>query len=203
MQQYKNYIFYIILILLLLYIVYMQSCKKTSLGTDTVTKQTFYYYDTVIKEYPVLYPTEKLVIVPSDTIKIPYTDSNYCKQIALDYLSTRFYSDTLKDDSVNVITSSEVSNNKLLKQRIQYQLKFPVAVTNVLPNRIKFYLGGTIGTDLNNLYLGADATLIDKKDFLYKANVGISPINGKPIYTVGFGYKLSFRKKDKLLNNIR
>lgn len=203
MQQYKNYIFYIILILLLLYIVYMQSCKKSPSGTDTVTKQTFYYYDTVVHEYPVLYPVEKLVITPADTVKIPYTDTNYCKQIALDYLSTRYYSDSLKNDSLEVYTSSVVSNNKLLKQKIDYKFLYPVAVTNILPNRIKFYLGGTIGTDLQNLYLGVDATLIDKKDFLYKANIGISPINAKPIYTIGFGYKLSFRKKDKLLNIIR
>lgn len=196
MQQYKNYIFYIILILLMLYIVYMQSCKKSSSGTDTITKQTFYYYDTVVHEYPVLYPVEKITVLPSDTVKIPYTDTNYCKQLALDYLSTRYYADTLKDDSLEVYTSAAVSNNKILKQQIKYKFLYPTSVTNIIQeNRIKFYLGGTIGTDLQNLYLGADATLIDKKDFLYKANIGISPINGKPIYTVGFGYKLSFRRK--------
>jgi hypothetical protein len=148
--------------------------------------------------FPVYVPTPQFVQLPSDTIHIPYLDSNYCKQIAMDYLSTRFYSDTLQNDSVDLFIRSQVSNNRIVKMESGYKLKFPTSTTTIIaPNRIKVFLGGNVGTDLKNFYAGLDLSLTDKKDFIYHAGVAFSPTGGQPIYQLGFGFKLNFNKHKK------
>lgn len=191
----ENRIWFIAFALLLIYILYLQQCKSGKIE-NTNTIETIYKYDTIPKFFPVYIPQPQFVQLPSDTIKIPYTDTNYCKKIAIDYLSTRYYSDTLKNDSVDLYIRSEVVNNKLARMQGGYKLKFPITTTNIIqPNRIKFYIGGNVGTDLKNFYLGLDAMLIDKKEYGYRAGVSFSPTGGQPMYQIGFSYKLRFKKK--------
>jgi len=196
----ENRIWFICFGVLLIYILYLQQCKgkstHTSSHTDTVS--VVYKFDTVAHMFPVYIPRPQFVQLPSDTIKIPYLDSNYCKQIAMDYLSTRFYSDTLQNDSVDLFIRSQVSNNRIVKMESGYKLKFPTSTTTIIaPNRIKVFLGGNVGTDLKNFYAGLDLSLTDKKDFIYHAGVAFSPTGGQPIYQLGFGFKLNFNKHKK------
>lgn len=191
----ENRIWFIAFAILLIYILFLQQCKTGKVET-TNTVQTFYKYDTVPHYYPIYVPRERLVVLPSDTIKIPYTDTNYCKKIATDYLTTRYYSDTLRNDSVDVYIKSVVSNNKILKSEAGYKLKFPITTTNIItPNKIKFFVGGNVGTDLKNFYTGIDLTLVDKKEFGYRIGVAFSPTGGQPFYQIGVSYKLRFKKK--------
>jgi hypothetical protein len=191
----ENRIWFIAFGVLLIYILYLQQCKGGKVE-NTNTIETIYKFDTVAKFFPVYIPTERLVMLPSDTIKIPYTDTNYCKRIATDYLSTRYYSDTLRNDSVDLYIRSEVVNNRLARVQGGYKLKFPITTTNIIQqNRIKLFLGGNVGTDLQNFYLGIDATLVDKKEFGYRLGVSFSPTGGQPFYQIGISYKLRFKRK--------
>lgn len=182
---------------LIVYIIYLQSCGKGGRVEKTTIVETVYKFDTIDHFFPVYTPTNVFTQLPNETISIPYLDSNYCKQIAIDYLSTRYYSDTLSNDSVDLYNYAEVTNNKIVKQRSGYRLKFPVAVTNIVQeNRVKFYLGGTVGSDFKNqLYFGPQISLTDKRDNLYQLGAAFSPFGGSPIYTFGFGFKLKFKKK--------
>lgn len=186
---------------LLVYIIFLQQCKSgnnthTSSHTDTVS--VIYKFDTVAKFFPVYVPTPQFVQLPSDTIRIPYSDSNYCKQIATDYLSNRFYSDTLQNDSVDLYVRSQVSNNRIVKMESGYKIKFPVTSTTIIaPNRIKVFLGANMMTDAKNFYAGLDLSLTDKKDFIYRAGVSFSPTGGQPMCQLGFGFKLNFNKHKK------
>jgi hypothetical protein len=174
---------------------YLQQCKGGKVE-NTTTVQTIYKFDTVPKFFPVYIPQPQYVKLPSDTIKIPYTDTNYCKKIATDYLSTRYYSDTLQNDSVDLYIRSEVVNNRLARLQGGYKLKFPTSTINIIqPNKIKFFVGGHVGTDLKNFYAGLDLTLVDKKEFGYRAGVSFSPTGGAPMYQIGFNYKLRFKRK--------
>lgn len=191
----ENRIWFIAFGLLLIYILYLQQCKGGKVE-NTTTVQTIYKFDTVPKFFPVYIPQPQYVKLPSDTIKIPYTDTNYCKKIATDYLSTRYYSDTLQNDSVDLYIRSEVVNNRLARLQGGYKLKFPTSTTNIIqPNKIKFFVGGHVGTDLKNFYAGLDLTLVDKKEFGYRAGVSFSPTGGAPMYQIGFNYKLRFKRK--------
>lgn len=191
-----NKIVLIVVALLVAYIIYLQSCKGGRVEKTTVI-ETVYKFDTIDHFFPVYTPTNVFTQLPNETISIPYIDSNYCKRIAIDYLSTRYYSDTLSNDSIDLYNYSEVTNNKIVKQRSAYRLKFPVAVTNIVQeNRVKVYLGGTLGSDFKNqLYFEPQLSLTDKRDNLYQVGAAFSPFGGSPIYSFGFGFKLKFKKK--------
>lgn len=192
----ENKIILIAFAALIVYIIYLQSCKGSKVEKTTIV-ETVYKFDTVAKFFPVYTPHNIFTQLPNETIEIPYLDSNYCKRIAIDYLSTRYYSDTLSNDSVDLFNYAEVANNKIVKQRSGYRLKFPVAVTNIVQeNRVKVYLGGTLGSDFKNqLYFGPQLSLTDKRDNLYQVGAAFSPFGGSPIYSFGFGFKLKFKKK--------
>lgn len=195
----ENRIWFIAFAVLLIYILYLQQCKTgknshTSSHTDTVS--VVYKYDTVPEFFPVYVPTPQFVQLPSDTIEIPYLDTSYCKQIAMDYLSTRYYSDTLKSDSIDLYIRSQVGSNRILKMEGGYKFKFPVASTTVIaPRKNKWFIGANTGTDFQNFYIGPDMMIIDKKDFGYRITVAFSPTGGKPMYQFGIMYKLNFNKK--------
>lgn len=192
----ENRIWFIAFAALLIYILYLQQCKSGKVS-NTNTIETIYKYDTVPHLFPVYYPQPQFVQLPSDTIRIPYTDTNYCKKIAMDYLATRYYSDTLRNDSVDMYIRSEVTNNKIVKQQGGYRLKFPITTTNIIQeNRVKFYIGGNFGSDFKqNIFLGPTITLADKRDHLYHISAGFSPINGQVVYTFGMDFKIKFKRK--------
>lgn len=189
-----NDIVLILVIILLVYIVYLQSCGKSSNSVSTNTIKTEYIYDTIVKSYPVLYPKERVVIF-SDTQFIPYTDTNYCKELAKNYFAEKQYSDTLNNDSVITYINSKVSQNSLIEQRVSYKLKQPTTViTYKTENKIKFYLSPLINFNTQNIYIGGEVMLIDKKDFGYSVSGQYSPVFNDYLIGVSFKYKLKFKK---------
>jgi hypothetical protein len=195
----ENRIWFIAFGILLIYILYLQQCKGGKVE-NTNTIQTIYKFDTIVREFPVYYPTERFVVLPSDTIKIPYTDTNYCKKISNDYLTTRYYADTLRNDSVDLYIKSEVTNNRIQRMYGAYKLKFPIITTNIIEeNRIKVFLGGNVGTDFKNFYTGLSVTVLDKKEFGYRMSASFSPTGGLPRYELGVLFKLRFPRKKKLI----
>ena len=192
-----NKIFLIGIAALLIYIIYLQSCQGNGKIERQTIVETIYKFDTVERFYPIYTPTNIFTQLPNETIQIPYLDSNYCKRIAVDYLSTRFYQDTLVNDSVDVYNFAEVTNNKIVKQRTGYRIKFPVTVTNIVqPNRIKFYIGGTLGSDFKNqIYLGPQITLQDKREYLYQIGAGFAALGGPPVVSVGMSFKIKLKRK--------
>jgi hypothetical protein len=189
-----NDIVLILVIILLVYIVYLQSCGKSSNSVSTNTIKTEYIYDTIVKSYPVLYPKERVVIY-SDTQFIPYTDTTYCKELAKIYFAEKQYSDTLNNDSVITYINSKVSQNSLIEQRISYKLKQPTTViTYKTENKVKFYISPLVNFNTQNIYIGGEVMLIDKKDFGYSVSGQYSPVFNDYLIGVSFKYKLKFKK---------
>lgn len=189
-----NDVFMAILIVLLLYIIYLQSCKNNSNSISTNTIKTEYIYDTIVKSYPVLYPKEKLIIY-SDTQFIPYTDTNFCKEITKNYFAEKQYNDTLDNDTVVTYINSKVSQNSLTEQRIRYKLKQPTSIiTYKTENKIKFYISPLINFNIQNIYIGGELMLIDKKEFGYSISGQYSPVFNDYLIGVSFKYKLKFNK---------
>lgn len=189
-----NDIVLILVIILLVYIVYLQSCGKSSNSINTNTIKTEYIYDTIVKSYPVLYPKERVVIY-SDTQFIPYTDTTYCKELAKNYFAEKQYSDTLNNDSVITYINSKVSQNSLVEQRVSYKLKQPTTViTYKTENKVKFYISPLVNFNTQNIYIGGELMLTDKKDFGYSISGQYSPVFNDYLIGVSFKYKLKFKK---------
>lgn len=187
-----NNVVYAIVIILLCYIIYLQSCGKNTNTVSTNTIKKEYIYDTIVRSYPVLYPKVQYITY-KDTIKINYTDSNFCKQLAREYYANKIYTDTLKDDSVDTYIVTEVEKNEIVKQKVSYKLNFPVSVNKIEDKRIKFYLSPEVYFNAQNIYIGGEVMLTDKKDFGYSISGLYSPVFNDYLIGVSFKYKLKFK----------
>lgn len=178
----------------------LKSCSGK--GKDSYTTLSIdYVYDTieVSKPFPVYTPTLVKVTTPGKTIidSVPYVDSNYCKQLAIEYFSQKEYLDTVNGDSIDVIVQSWVSKNNLDSIKPTVNIKIPYIQTIITPipkTPWKFYVGANIGTNGLGFIGGPEITLTDRNRMLYKAGVDFSTYT-TPVYRLGFGVKLSFPKK--------
>lgn len=187
-----------------IYIFFLQTCNGSSnKGSDLcnssvvnidIQKQPRYF--PVYKPYPV----EVIIPGPSTIDSIPYTDSNYCKQLAIDHFTMKVYNDTLNNDTIDIWVNDTVMGNELLNRGVSYKIKKPFIT--VVNDRFQVFASGNIGTDLKGFVAGPEIILKDKRGFLYKAGVDFNT-SGTITYRLGFGFLIRLKKRPKLTDVIK
>lgn len=173
--------------------------KKGIICSDA---DTIFYTDTIRDtiRIPAYKPKIVKITLPGEKEidSIPYVDSNYCKQLAIDYLTQKEYLDTLiAGDSLDLIIWSRISKNSIDSVKPTLNIKIPYVKTVVTPipkTPWKFYIGANFGTNGQGFIAGPEIILTDRNRMLYKAGVDFSTYT-PPIYRLGFAVKFSFPKK--------
>lgn len=195
----------IIIIILILIICLQRSCQPNEMQPGQIIKYKNRKYQ-VIKTvtdtqlvhvvYTEYTPGESIYVEKPVYIDVPANvDTNH---ILKDYFAQYTYRDTLDLDSLgSVIVTDTIAKNKI-QARIwdakinKYTITNEVIVKE-LP-RTQLYVGGSVGTELNNnLYAGADIALKTKKDQLYRINAGLTS-NLNPYVNVGMYWKIKLKK---------
>lgn len=202
----NNRIAWVISAVLLLILLLMSKCS----GKGGIQRGLITYADTVkitdtirvTKEFKVYVPTIVKVTEPPQTLidTVPYYDSTYCKQLAIDHYSEKEYLDTLKTeqgDSLELIIWARIKANKIDSIKPTVNVKIPFVKTIVTPipkTPWKFYVGGSAGTNGLGFVGGPQIMLTDRKFMMYTAQVDFSTFS-TPVYRIGVGVKLSIKKK--------
>lgn len=139
---------------------------------QVITTTVEYRYDTVVKEVSILAPAKPIkIITPADTFiqMVPYIDSTYCKQLAVDFYTRNIYSQTLVDDSI--LTASIVDTicqNKIGDRSFKYRINRPQTIitnTPMVAEKPSFSLsiGATVTKLPANFSIGPSALVNYKK----------------------------------------
>lgn len=196
MNTFNAILLFLFLAVLLLILIPLKNCNnKKQIVFDTDT-QIVYKYDTIVKFFPKYIPQPIEIIIPNDTVFEFIYDSIQCKKIISDYYTKKIYSDTLRNDSIDIYFNSEIYRNKINSFQIGYKLKFATStITTIQKNKLKFFIGSSVSSNFNNsVSLGINGFLLDKNENLYFTGVNLSLTDATPFYSVGFAYKLKFNK---------
>lgn len=167
----KKYIKFVNISLWIIVLVFGLLCchrKPKPVTTTTVV----YKYDTVEKKVSVFAPAKPIkIITPADTFiqMVPYIDSTYCKQLAVDFYTRNIYSQTLVDDSI--LTASIVDTicqNKIGNRSFKYRINRPQTIiinTPMVAEKPAFSLsiGATVTKLPANFSIGPSALVNYKK----------------------------------------
>lgn len=202
---FKKHFSTIIIIILILIIFLQRSCQPNNPEPGQIIKYKNRKYQ-VIKTItdtqivPVIYtkytPGESIYVEKPIYIDIPANiDTN---DILKDYFAQYTYKDTLDLDSLgSIVVIDTIAKNKIQARTWNAKINKYTVTNEVylkeLP-RTQLYIGGSVGTELNNnLYAGADIALKTKKDQLYRINAGLTS-NLNPYVNVGMYWKIKLKK---------
>lgn len=189
---------YILLLICIAIIVLQQTCignkeKKLEqclnnppIQIDTIV-QADKIVDTIEIDRPVPY-----AVVRSDTTVLTYIDTHY---VLGDYFASRYYNDTLLNDSSAFLAVLDtVSENALQGRSLHFKNKRPkvLRVTKEVPTELKFrVLAGGFVEGADRLGAGVSVGYIPKNDN-YVAQYSYDVLNNR--HRVGLMWKLRFRK---------
>lgn len=168
MKKYLKFINILAWVVVISFLMFFCTRQPNPVTTTTVE----YKYDTVVKEVSVLAPVKPIkIITPADTFiqMIPYIDSAYCKQLAVEFYTRNIYSQTLVDDSI--LTASIVDTicqNKIGNRSFKYRLNRPQTIitnTTMIAEKPTFSLsiGATVTKLPVNYGIGPSALINYKK----------------------------------------
>jgi hypothetical protein len=161
---------------------------------DTVWKHT---HDTIIKKVNVV-----KIIHPKEPVFLAGDNIDTCKarfnKLAKEYTAKLVYCDTIKLDSIGIITVVDtVSYNKIKDRKYIRNYKIPLVTktTTIIkqpdPKR-QLYIGGNLFGDTNKLQSISPGIIYkDKKDRIFQVNVGVN-FDGQIVYGVGTYWKIKF-----------
>jgi hypothetical protein len=207
MQQIKSFFNLIIIGILITIIVLQRSCNNKTIienkpevviQIDTVYKNVI---DTVIKKVPV---KSFVYVKPKGPQYTQSNDIDTCNArfsyLLKQHIARRVYQDTLKIDSLGIVTVIDtVWLNKLGKRIYTTNIKIPTVTKTVTITKEKdpvrqLYIGGNIFANKNSMQLITPGILYKtRKDQVYQANVGIN-FDGTFTYGIGAYWKISFKK---------
>ena len=168
-------IFNYLIIVVLIIVVLLQKCGDGSgvinKGNDTTTVVEYVTVEKVITQYV---PKIKNII-KRDTAFFTNTviDTQY---VISDYYSTKYYNDTIKQDSsLTLYIADSVSENAIKSRDIKYTFTYPIITNTVIKNKNEFYIGlGLTGSKTGISYFGPELLLRTKKKQVYGVGVGIN-----------------------------
>jgi hypothetical protein len=177
-----------IVIAILVIIIYLGRCSNSTIITspkiitiiDTIT-----ITDTV-KSKPKFIKGDSIPYAKWDTMYIPDTSYRGLKrqyfEMANNYLSNRYYSDTLKiKDSITgwIFVTDTVQKNLLTGRGYAYSLSYPKVTTIITlpaPKVRQVYIGGQLSGNQSSPISKAEIGLLykDKKDQIFGVHLGYS-----------------------------
>lgn len=198
----KNLPYIVIAVLIL--IICLGRCKTPIVippPTVITIIDTIKITDTV-KSKPKLIRGDSIPYEKWDTLYIPDTTYKGLKAqyftMANDYLSSKYYSDTLKiNDSITgwVYVKDTVQKNLLMGRGYEYSLSYPKVTTIITlpaPKVRQLYVGGQLSGNQSSPISKAEVGLLykDKKDQVFGVHVGYS---NQIIYGISSYWKIKLK----------
>jgi len=177
-----------IVIAILVIIIYLGRCSNPTIITPPkviTIIDTIRITDTV-KSKPKLIKGDSIPYAKWDTMYIPDTSYRGLKrqyfEMANNYLSNRYYSDTLKiKDSITgwIFVTDTVQKNLLTGRGYAYSLSYPKVTTIITlpaPKVRQVYIGGQLSGNQSSPISKAEIGLLykDKKDQIFGVHLGYS-----------------------------
>ena len=185
-------------LLLLLIVLLFRRCGPAPVGTVTVI------HDTIPGDpYPVEVPRYVPVVRwerQTDTVTAERSGPVDTAAIVRDYLTVRFYADTLKNDtSLLAVVEDSVQANRIVSRKFTYQNRRPTAIntTIIRPPRqealVQVYAGVFAGYSAKKqqLLLGPEVSVALRPGPIFRYGYDIAGNS----HLVSAGWKLSFKKK--------
>lgn len=164
----KTILFSIFCLLVSISTVVLNHCCLPKIKVETTT---VYLKDTTTHSVIAPAPKPINIITPADTFiqMVPYIDSTYCKQLAVEFYTRNIYSQTLVDDSI--LTASIVDTicqNKIGNRSFKYRINRPQTIitnTTMVAEKPTFSLsiGATVTKLPVNYGIGPSALVNYKK----------------------------------------
>lgn len=188
------------LLLLVIWLLFRR-CGNSA-GPDTVTV----IHDTIPGDpYPVEIPRYVPVVRREqrfDTLLREILTPADTAAIVRDYLTVRYYSDTLKNDtSMLAVVADSVAGNRIVSRKFTYQNRRPTAIntTIIQPPRqealVQVYAGVFAGYSAKKqqLLLGPELSVALRPGPIFRYGYDIAGNS----HLVGVGWKISFTRKTK------
>ena len=184
----------VIIIVLIVVIVLLRQCSgggEITPTEPTIITKTEVRYDTITKEVPKYIP--KIVTrIERDIDTLLIAQNVDTLSILKDYFAKYVYVDVQTLDSLNLVITDTLTENRILARSIKYDLIYPT-VTNTETKYInarEFYFGfGLNGTNSQLNYVGAQLLYRSRKKQAFGLGVGINQ-NFEPILSTQFLWKL-------------
>jgi len=184
----------VIILVLIIVILLLRQCSGSSTITPsepTIITKTEIKYDTITKEVPKYIP--KIVTRIETNIDTLFLTQNIdTLSILKDYFAKYVYEDVQRLDSLNLVITDTVSENRILARSIKYDLIYPtVTVTETkYINPREFYFGfGLNGNTGQFNYVGAQLLYRSRKKQAFGLGIGINE-NLQPVLSTQFLWKL-------------
>lgn len=210
-MSFERFLYIVIGVLLIVILVQQCSLSKyknksqgTVVKTDTITK-----VDTLYVTREIASSTIPQQIGQSDQTNIVYqADTNYnhlkdqYNMLMRDFLSIRYFADTLKIDSSTIATLDTVTKGKIQGRRWKVDLKQSVVtktttITNTVkePSRNQVYMGGEVNLSPDQDFTSINLGLLykTKGDFIVQGKVGTTT-KGNLTYGGGLYWKIKLKK---------
>lgn len=187
----KNSIGWVVAVLLGVAVIYRE-CSPQPEPVDSVVNN--YYFDTT-EHVSSNYITTKPVVI-SQPVILPTMDSLQMAEIVRAYLSTYFQRDTVTDDSLSVVVSDSITQNRVFHRKLSYKFRFPILKETIITKtpeiRPKFLIGATIGVG-TDVSMSPTFALITRKGNAF--TLGTDLLAGERNVSFGYLVKIRFRKK--------
>lgn len=201
----------ILIFIIVLTALFVQKCNQPSVPQakpDTVTKviEVHHYHDSIVVKEPTI--INKIIPKPSEIPESIKADTNYNRlkvqydSLVQEHFSKNIYSDSLKIDSIGIITTTDtVSQNNIQGRSYDYHFDVKERIierTITLPPKLRnqVYIGGSIlGDELHPLGgIEGGFLLKNKRDHIYQLKLTKIFNQSQPIYSIGYYPKIKFHK---------
>lgn len=193
----KERLFYLVTIAALVLVIWLlQTCNGKQKGLTMADRDILKIEIPKTKFFPKYIPVPYEVQLPGETIldTIDFTDTNYCKEVTKQLLSTVTYNDTIRDSTIDIFIQEKVSQNKIQERLVGYKIKKPFIT--LADDRFQVFVAGNVGTDLKGFVAGPEIMFKPKNNYLFKLGVDFNT-TGTITYRVGFGWLIRFKKRLK------
>lgn len=184
----------VIILVLIIVILLLRQCSgggEITPTEPTIITKTEVRYDTITKEVPKYIPKIVTRIERNiDTLLIAQNVDTL--SILKDYFAKYVYVDVQTLDSLNLVITDTLTENRILARSIKYDLIYPtVTVTETkYINPREFYIGfGLNGNTTQFNYVGAQLLYRSRKKQAFGLGIGINE-NLQPILSTQFLWKL-------------
>lgn len=194
----ERYFWMAVVIAMAIYIFFLQTCNGTKGKGNTVGCGDIVKIEVQKspRYFPVYTPVPYEVQLPGQTIldTIDFTDTNYCKDVTVKYLTENTYKDTLHTDTIDIYVEEIVQQNAIKSRLIGYKILKPFVT--IADDRFQVFVAGNLGTDGKGFVAGPELMFKPKNNYLFKVGVDFNT-TGVITYRVGFGFLIRFKKRIK------
>lgn len=137
--------------------------------------------------------TDTLIEDTTIYVEVPVIDSLLMSQIANDYYAKRVFNDTFRINYGKIYVQDTVQQNRIVGRSFGADLLVPVvkeSLTVEKPPKNELYLGVRTDWEKSGTFVGIGPSLLLKTKRQRIYGVGVSLVNGKPIYNIQMNIKL-------------